>query len=352
MSLSRISKIFQLLKEGVDKGVFPSAVCGVSQAGRRYIVACGYLSLTPFVEPVEDYHVYDLASLTKPLAGALILIDKLTEGKPVELFSSVKPYLPLDVPFFRLLNHTAGFKPWLPLYKHKPLTLEKAVELIIKEELTYEPGASSAYSDLGYFLLTYLLERMFGKDFENLFEEARSKVSFSRRARLMFKPLEKGVDVEDIAPTSYSEEEKVLLRGVVEDENTRALSGVSAVAGLFGNIYGVLDLLEALLLSYKGSGPFSQVVVRTFVEFEDKASDFALGFMKVAKNGKSAFGDRFSRKAFGHLGFTGTSFVVDPEKELIVALLTNRVHPDRNNLAIKEFRPVFHNLIAELFCTK
>jgi CubicO group peptidase (beta-lactamase class C family) len=74
--------------------------------------------------------------------------------------------------------------------------------------------------------------------------------------------------------------------------------------------------------------------------------------MKVSKNGKSAFGDRFSREAFGHLGFTGTSFVVDPEKELIVALLTNRVHPDRNNLAIREFRPVFHNLIAELFCAK
>ncbi len=351
MSKTKISQIFQLLKEGVDKGVFPSAVCGVSQAGKRYIVACGYLSLTPFVEPVEDYHVYDLASLTKPLAGALILIDKLSEGKSVELFSSVKDYLPLDVPFFRLLNHTAGFKPWLPLYKHKPLTLERAVELILKEELAYEPGVSSAYSDLGYFLLTYLLERMFGKDFENLFEATKAKVSFSRRARLVFKPLEKGVDVEDVAPTSYCEEEKVLLRGVVEDENTRALGGVSAVAGLFGNIYGVLDLLEALLLSYQGCGPFSQEVVKTFVEFEDKASDFTLGFMRVSKNAKSAFGERFSAKAFGHLGFTGTSFLLDPEKDLIVVLLTNRVHPDRNNNAIREFRPVFHNLVAEVFCS-
>jgi len=352
MTKNRISRIFQLLKEGVNKGVFPSAVCGVSQAGKRYVVACGYLSLTPFVEPVEDYHVYDLASLTKPLAGALILIHKLSEGKPVDLFSSIKDYLPLDVPFFRLLNHTAGFKPWLPLYKHKPLTIERAVELILKEELAYNPGASSAYSDLGYFLLTYLLERMFGKDFESLFEEAKSKVSFSRRARLMYKPIEKGVDVEDIAPTSYSEEEGILLRGVVEDENTRALGGVSAVAGLFGNVYGVLDLLEALLLSYMGCGSFSQEVVKTFAEFEDRVSEYSLGFMRVSRNGKSAFGDRFSTKAFGHLGFTGTSFVVDPEKELIVVLLTNRVHPDRNNDAIRDFRPLFHDLVAEIFCVK
>lgn len=349
MSTAKISQIFQILKQGVDQGVFPSAVCGITQSGKRYIVVCGYLALTPFIEPVEDHYLYDLASLTKPLAGALILINKLSQGEPFDLFYSIKAYVPLDIPFFRLLNHTAGFKPWLPLYKHKPLNIEKAVELILKDGLAYEPGTSSVYSDLGYFLLTYLLERVFEKDFESLFEEAKFSIAFSRRAKILFSPLKKGIDIEDIAPTSYCEEERVLLRGVVEDENTRALGGVSAVAGLFGNIYGVLDLLEALLISYQGSGPFSQDVVKTFVDFEDKLSTYALGFMKISKNPESAFGCGFSHRAFGHLGFTGTSFLVDPERELIVCLLTNRVHPNRNNEQIREFRIAFHNLIAELF---
>ncbi len=351
--MPKIAPILELLKEGVKKGVFPGAVSGIFYQGRTYVIAGGYASLTPFLEPVEEDFLYDLASLTKPLGLGLTLIYHLNKKPLLDLEKPLRTYLEVEpplgeVPLFRFLNHTSGLSAWHPFYKEKPQTLEKIFQHIKERPLEYEPGKRCLYSDLNFFLFTYLLERIYGKSFEELFEEAKAKIPFSRKAVLTFKPLLKGIDEERIVPTSIDPETKKILRGIVEDENTRALSGVSGVAGLFGNIYGVLELLIELLKTYRGEESFlNSELIKYFFEFEDPLSDFALTFMRPSKEGYSAAGEALSEKTIGHLGYTGCSFFIDLERDLIVVLLSNRVHPQRGNEKIKDFRPLFHRIVVE-----
>jgi len=357
-SYKLFSSLHELLETAVKNGVFPGAVAGIFFRGDRYIIQAGYKALCPFIEPLEETDIFDLASLTKPLALAFTLMYLLEKEPKIELFSPIGDYLDLkeplaEIPVYRFLNHTAGLKPWHPL--HKSLIKESPKDKlawVVREienlQLEYSPGERCVYSDLGYFILTYLLKKVYQKDLDTLFESMKSVIPFDKKAYLGFKPLEKGIDQERIVPTSLCPISKKLLRGVVEDENTRALNGVSGVAGLFGNIYGVLDMLEFLLKAYRGeaNGIFSKTV-KMFLDFRERDFDFSLGFMLQSKNGYSATGGVFSEKTVGHLGFTGCSFFMDLERELIVVLLTNRVHPDRNNFKIKEFRPVFHRTVVE-----
>ncbi len=351
--MPRIAPLLELIKEGVKEGVFPGAVCGIFYQQKSYILAGGFASLTPFIEPVEEEFLYDLASLTKPLALGITLIYLLDRRPLFDLEKPLGHYLEVEkplseIPLFRFLNHTSGLSAWYPFYKEKPITLERIFKRIKKLPLEYEPGKGCLYSDLNFYLFTYLLEKLYKKPFEELFEEVKRNISFSRRAKLTFKPLFKGIDQERIVPTSFDPETKKILRGIVEDENTRALSGVSGVAGLFGNVYGVMDLLIELFKAYEGEKEvFNPHIVRYFFDFRDPQSDFALAFMRPSGKGYSATGGAFSEKTVGHLGYTGCSFFMDLEKELIVILLTNRVHPQRGNEAIREFRPKFHMAVVE-----
>ncbi len=351
--MPKIAPLLELLKEGVRKGVFPGAVCGISYRQRTYLLAAGYASLTPFLEPVEEDLIYDLASLTKPLALGVTLMYLLDKRPRFDLERPLGDYLeaerPLSgIPLFRFLNHTSGLSAWYPFYKEKPLTLEKIFLRLKELPLEYEPGKGCLYSDLNFYLFTHLMERIYAEPFEGLFEKAKGGIPFSRRAILPFKPLSKGIDEERVVPTSIDPESQRILRGIVEDENTRALSGVSGVAGLFGNVYGVLDLLIEVLKAYKGEkGGLNPEIVRYFFDFRDPQSDFALTFMRPSRKGYSAAGGAFSEKTLGHLGYTGCSFFIDLERELIVILLTNRVHPQRGDEEIRNFRPKFHRAVVE-----
>lgn len=354
-----VSSLFSLLEEGIKCEVFPCAIAGISCSGSRYIVGRGNKSLFPFLEPLEDDDIFDLASLTKPLALAFTFIYLLSRESDIELSKPIGEYIELrsplaEIPVYRFLNHTSGLPAWYPFYKgleeRKETGLKTFVKIIESLPLEYVPGEKCLYSDLGYFILTYLLESIYQKPFEELFEDAKKTVSFSKKSYLGFNPLKNGIDQEKIVPTSVCPWSKKLLRGIVEDENTRALGGISGVAGLFGNIYGVLDVLETLLKAYKGEiKGLSQEVVKHFLDFREKNFDFSLGFMLQSKNGYSATGGAFSEKTVGHLGFTGCSFFVDLERDFIVVLLTNRVYFGRENQKIKDFRLYFHKEIKKLF---
>lgn len=345
------SSLSELLKKAIKDGVFPGASVGISYKENRYIIQVGYKALCPFLEPLEEGDIFDLASLTKPLALTFSYMDFLNKNSnALDLFSPLKKYLDLKAPLseiqvYRFFNHTSGLKAWYPFYqeilKNK---IQNKLKYIVKriEEipLEYKTGEKSLYSDLGYFLLTHLLENLCNNSLEKIFERAKKQVSFGKKSFLDFKPLEKGINQENIVPTSVCPWKHKILRGVVEDENTRVIGGVSGTAGLFGNIYGVLDMLEFLLKTYKGEKKgFSQEIIREFLDFREKGSEFSLGF-KV-----------FSKKIIGHLGFTGCSFFIDLEKELIVVLLTNRVHPDRNNFKIREFRADFLKHLTQFFAS-
>ncbi|MCS7278828.1 MAG: serine hydrolase [Thermodesulfobacteriaceae bacterium] len=359
------NSLSSLLDSAIKEGVFPCALAGISYQEKRYIIGRGYRSLTPFLEPLEETDIFDLASLTKPLALSFILMYLISRESKIDPLAPLENYLDLKNPLkkisiFRFLNHTSGLKAWHPFYKsfidnvellnqERSFKLKKIIQEIEREPLQYTPGKGCLYSDLGYLVLTYLLEILYEKSLDKLFEEAKRIIPCSSKAFLNFNPLKRGVSQEKIVPTSVCPWTKKILRGWVEDENTRILDGVSGVSGLFGNLYGVLEILEFLLKIYKGEKlGLSSEVVKFFMEFKEEVSNFSLGFMYKSLEGYSALGKAFSKKTIGHLGFTGCSFFIDLEKDLIVILLTNRVHPERNNQKIKAFRPIFHQRLAEL----
>jgi len=353
-----LNKLFELLNQGVKEEVFPGAVAGVYYQQRRYIVGAGYKALTPYTEPIEEGTIFDLASLTKPLALVFSFLDFLAQNpKTIDLFSPVKTYLDLkgplsEVPVYRFFNHTSGLKAWYPFYQEiLELKPQNPLEYILKKieelPLEYQPGEKSLYSDLGYFLLTYLLENLSGKPLEEFFEQAKKRLFFGKRSFLGFNPIKKGIDQEEIAPTSVCPWKKKLLRGVVEDENTRALGGVSGVAGLFGNIYGVLDTLEFFLDAYqKGKDLFSDFL-KTFITYREKNAEYTLGFMLPNPKERNLLSHQVSFNTLRHTGFTGTSFLVDFDQGIIIVLLSNRVHPTRDNLKIRDFRLYFHQEVIK-----
>ncbi|WP_028841079.1 serine hydrolase domain-containing protein [Thermodesulfobacterium hveragerdense] len=353
-----LNRLFELLNEGVKKEVFPGAVAGVYFQQRRYIVGAGYQALIPYIEPIEENTIFDLASLTKPLALVLGFLDFLAKNpKALDLYSPVKNYLDLkpplsEIPVYRLFNHTSGLKAWHPFYqeileKNPEKPLEYIVRKIEETPLEYIPGEKSLYSDLGYFILTHLLESLSGEPLEKIFEQAKKRISLGKKSFIGFNPLKKGIDQEYMAPTSVCPWVKKLLRGVVEDENTRALGGVSGVAGLFGNIYGVLDVLEFLLNVYqKGNSLFTDLL-KTFIFHREKDSEYALGFMLPNPKEKELLKAKISSNTLRHTGFTGTSFLIDFDQGIIIVLLSNRVHPTRDNLKIRDFRHYFHQQVIE-----
>lgn len=362
MSGRFLLKVFRLLDQGVRESVFPGAVAGVIWQEKRYIIARGYRALTPFFEPIEEYDIFDLASLTKPLALAFSYMHVLEKGSTdLSLTASLGEYLEIKCPLskisiYRFLNHTSGLRSWYPFYqeliKQEFINTDPAhrLEYVIKRieqlPLEYKPGERSLYSDLGYFLLTYLIEQKLGKSFEEIFKEVKERINFKARSFLDFKPLKKGIDQEILVPTSVCPWERKLLRGIVEDENTRALGGVSGVAGLFGNIQGVLDILEFFLECYHQNSSFSEIM-KTFINFRERLSDFVLGFMLLNSREREWLKNKISENTVKHTGFTGTAFMIDFENHLAIVLLTNRVHPDRENIKIREFRPYFYKEVIE-----
>ena len=164
--------------------------------------------------------------------------------------------------------------------------------------------------------------------------------------------------VDNIAPTENDKYfRNKLLRGVVHDENAYLLGGVSGHAGLFSNAEDIAIYCKMLIDGgfYLGNRYFSKDIIEKFIQRQNitNNSDFALGWDTPSQNGRSSAGDYFSNSSFGHLGFTGTSMWLDPEHNIIVILLTNRVYPTRNKENIGKrmyhFRRDFHNqLMSEI----
>jgi len=356
--VSLVTQTFTIVKTAAEKGIFPGGVCGIWFQGKRFVIGAGFKALTPFLEPVESEDIFDLASLTKPLGLILTTYFAANNIASLNLFSPLEEYLKLSksspyskLPVYRLLNHTSGLPAWAPLYE-KLLTLdEREKRLWLLKKLldtppAYPPGEKAVYSDLGYFLFTLLLEAFYEVSFEELFSQAKTLIRFSKNAFFDFLPLKRGVDQEKIAPTSVCPWSRRLLRGIVEDENTRALGGVSGVAGLFANIHGVLDVLEFLINEYQKS--IRPLPLKTFLEMKDPNSEYRLGFMELSKEEKANLKGLVSDLTLRHTGFTGTSFLVDFKTGLAVVLLTNRVHPTRENTEIRGFRHYFHSKVVPL----
>jgi serine-type D-Ala-D-Ala carboxypeptidase len=365
------------LQSAVNDGIFPGAQLAVRLRGElQCVIVAGRLSSDSRSLPVQPTTIYDLASLTKPLAtvtSVLLLIQraKIALEDPVQQTLPELEGAPIGLATVReLLTHRSGLPGWRPFYERLNATAivpglsvggqsikQHVLKMIRDESLIYPRGTRSLYSDLGFMLLGFLVERLSGMALNLWCEE--EIVRPLRADPMMFCPTAgRGqldvilpiVDIARIAPTEQDEWRNRLLCGEVHDENAAAMDGVAGHAGLFGTAESVLAISEAWLRGYHGrESILERELVRQFTTRQDSAdhSSWALGW--DTPSAPSSSGSNFSERSFGHLGYTGTSLWVDPLCELEVVLLSNRVHPSRRNEKIKLFRPCIHDLVYRHF---
>jgi CubicO group peptidase (beta-lactamase class C family) len=362
MNRVKTDKIRALLEGGVGEGVFPGGVLLVSEKGQvLFIEKAGYLSLIPDQKPMRKDTIFDQASLTKPLATTLALMKLVGEGD-LELDQPLSRLIPTTIPSDKkdltprlLLSHSAGFTDWKPFYldlmAYKAKERKRILrEQILKDPLAYTPGEEYLYSDLGFMILEWIIEETTGMTMRKFVEQSFYQPLSLERTFLSTTHRSRPFKRELFAATEDCPWRKKLIQGEVDDENAWALGGYSGHAGLFGTAEEVCAVVNLLREHYLGKRDdyLKPETVRAFFTRQDlvKGSDWRLGWDSPSEENSSA-GRYFSRNSVGHTGFTGTSVWMDLDREVVVILLTNRVHPTRENEKIKTFRPVLHDLIMK-----
>lgn len=325
-----------MLRDAVDEGVFPSAVLAIGR-GDTPLLQCA----------VGDANLdtrYDIASVSKifgPTMLALLALDAgdLTLWDPLSRFFDA-PADKADITIFQLMTHTGGFTPafWLFDETDDP---DDAAGCILRHPLEATPDGTPRYSCMGYILLGKILEAVYGQPLDAL---AKARV---------FDPLGMAhtgycPTGGNIAPTEVDAATGKAWQGIVHDENARFLRGVSGNAGVFTTLGDAVRLVT--MLAIDGGGFLSPAVLCRARTNYTPGHDVhrGLGF-HLGGTPQNFMGDLFPGSSFGHTGFTGTCFVVDPSTGFYTILLANRVHPTRSNEKLFRFRRILHNKIYASF---
>ncbi|MEA2562744.1 MAG: hypothetical protein QOH06_4248 [Acidobacteriota bacterium] len=329
----------RLLESYRERGAFPGGVLAVGdREGLIHLHPFGRQTYDENAPPVTAATLYDLASLTKVVATttmAMILVD---EGR-LDLEMPVRE----GVTVRHLLTHSSGLPALAPFFK-EIRGKEAYLERIRAMDLTYAPGSRSVYSDPGIILLGVVLEQVAGQPLETFVQE-RVLGPLGMKDTMYRPPLNL---LPRIAPTEFDPWRGRLIHGEVHDENAFAMGGIAPHAGLFSTA-GDLSRFAQMLLNGSIGGMGGMVSRETIELFTRKAgipdSDRALGWDTKSAEGSSA-GTLFSSRSFGHTGFTGTSMWIDPERQIYLILLTNRVNPTRENNLIREARPAVADAVV------
>jgi len=343
----------RVLDAAVTARAFPGAAAEVgSSDGPLWTHVAGALTYDPDAPRVTCDTRYDLASLTKVIATTSIAMRQARD-ETLDLDALVQRWLPAwkDGPFAAvrvrdLLEHASGLPDWRPFFKlfdpHAVPDAARAVvvDAVAAESPAYAPRSKSVYSDVGFLLLGHVIERVAGERIDVPFTRLRDEAGLPASLRY-------GVDSNDaVAPTEVDSWRGRLLRGEVHDENAYVLGGIAPHAGLFGTAGDVGAFARLVLQTFREETPLG--VPRLMTVFATRSSvagsSRALGWDTMLPT--SSCGTRMSALAIGHTGFTGTSLWIDPAADRYYVLLTNRVHPSRENNAIRQVRRDFHEAVA------
>lgn len=363
------------IEEAIRRGAFPGAVLLVSRSGEvAYHRAFGSRSLEPERTPMHPDTIFDLSSLTKPLATAAAFLLLVAEQR-VRVDDRVTRFFPdfgvhgkTHVEFRHLLGHSSGLPAWRPYFREiqkverrgRPNFVatngarQYVYEQIHRERAEYPTGSRALYSDLGFIILGELVEVISAMSldrfcYDHVFKRLHLRsTSFIDLQAMRLQKLEPVTEM--LAPTERCPWRKRVLCGEVHDDNAYAMGGVAGHAGLFSSAPEVHALVNLWWSGYRGdSALFPTELVRRFWTRDRSVpgSTWALGWDTPAAKGSQA-GSRFSEHTVGHLGFSGTSVWLDLERHIHVILLTNRVHPSRDNNRIRDVRPHIHDLVMEV----
>ena len=330
--------IAPVITKAIRERVFPGAVIEAGRAQGPFVrFMAGRQTYDESSAPVEGDTIYDLASLTKVIGTAALMAGELASGR-MRLNDRVRHWIDgwtgedrQSVTLRDLLEHASGLPAHRRYYESR--RGRASIEMAICEEpLEYAPRTQSIYSDPGFMLLGFALEKAAGESLDDLFARWRDR-ELAEDTELLFRPPQHLRP--RIAPTEDTEhgEER---RGEVHDENARALGGVAAHAGLFGTAAAV----GACARWWMTSPSLPLFATKTTVP----GSSRALGWDTMLPT--SSCGTLLSNSAIGHTGFTGTSLWIDPANDLYVVMLTNRVHPTRDGEGIQDARRALHDAIV------
>ena len=347
-----------ILDQYVGQG-FPGAALGIySKKHGDFITTAGFTAYPNHgvpVAPVTEGTIFDLASLTKPLATGAITLN-LLKNKLLNLDDTLGILWPrfksspwAEVTVAHLLAHSSGMKDHYEFAHMLPKvftpsdagslkTQESVAEIIATSPPLAAPGSLEVYSDLGFIILGMLIQRLTGKSLAELFDELVAGPL--GLASTLFTP--NALKPHAIfAATELCPLRKTVLSGEVHDSNCYLLGGIAGHAGLFSTITETLAMAKAVTF---GTGPFKDIQTFMTKQAGPPNASRVLAFDTASLAGSSA-GDLVPPQTIGHLGYTGTSMWVNQQHQTAIVLLTNRVHPTRDNILIRKIRPLIHDAI-------
>ncbi len=363
----RFHRAFQILQEAITAKAFPAASIAVTLNGSLIALrSFGSLVFENNVEgdpllasfarsgdfaPLKPSTIFDLASLTKPIASTtmaailyergLLELDAPAIGTVPEFRSSSDPRRD-NVTFRMLLAHSSG----LPAYEKLFLKTHEREELLqaaFAVPLTAGPATRAEYSDIGFIILGVALERLAEEPLDQFCQ--RQIFGPLAMSHTTFKP---PAEIRNAIPPTADERatfRKRIIQGEVQDENAWILGGVAGHAGLFSTAEDIAKFAHTWLQAGNPILRPETVTLFTRREPAPQGTSRALGWDTPSNPSQS--GKYFGHNSYGHLGYTGTSLWIDPDRQLSVTLLTNRTWPDCSTQSIKQIRPKFHDAIIE-----
>lgn len=340
--------VAQILHEAIAEHAFPGAALVVSRRGQ--VVLETYAGAHTYDDDsvaVDAETTYDLASLTKvlvttPLCMRLYEAGKLRLDEPI---GSVLPEFTGDegrpdrVTFRHLLAHSSGLPAHRKYYEHAHHP-EQVLQQVFSTALEADPGTRAEYSDIGFILLGVAVERLTCAKLDQL---AQRELFVPLGISCSYGPL---THVHHVPPTLEAVDFRSRrIYGQVNDENAWVMGGVAGHAGLFGTARDVDTFAQMMLRA--GAPLFKSETVKLFTTLETElpGTSRTLGWDTPSQPSQS--GKYLSPHSYGHLGYTGTSLWIDPERELAITLLTNRTYPDNTSQKIKQYRPRIHDAVIE-----
>jgi beta-N-acetylhexosaminidase len=354
---AQLQPAYEVIEKAIEDKAFPGATLAVGFRGKVAIHAFGKLSYDAKSPATVPATMYDIASLTKVVATTT-LVAKLAEGDfavPLDMDAKVERYLPEwangpqpewrhKVTVRHLMTHTSGLPPFKEYWRTSK-SKQETLTRIFAEPLEQEPGAKEVYSDLGIILMAEIIERLTGRTLDDL---ARSYIFSPLGMKdTMYKPAKKLWP--EIAPTEIDNNLRHrLVQGEVHDENAFAIGGVSGHAGVFSSAPDLAAFCQMLLNGgvYGHQRILKRATIAQFTTPQQLSSGTRTLGWAVPTEGSSS-GHYFSAHSFGHTGFTGTSIWIDPDRQLFVVFLTNRVNPTRQNMKIQQVRPALHDAVMQ-----
>jgi serine-type D-Ala-D-Ala carboxypeptidase len=339
-----------VVQKAVNDTVFPGASLAVLYRGRVvFHQAFGNMTYDPKSSPADTTTMYDLASLTKAVVTTSIAMQ-LVERDSLSLQTPVSRYLPdfarsgkEKITIEQLMRHTSGLRAHTFFAKSctSPSELFRAIDA---DTLLSVPGTTTLYSDLNFMLLGRIIEIITGQTLSANFHQ-RFAIPLGMSSTMFTPPQTLGwriapVEKDTLWPLKVQ-------RPLVNDQNAALLGGIAGHAGLFSTTG---DLIGMITMIMQGGNLnhhvyFRPATLKTFLSRTKYPR--ALGWDLRSDDGRSSAGDYFSNSSYGHLGYTGTSIWVDPQHELAVILLSNRIYPTSANIKIRTFRPLLHNSVVK-----